>query len=462
MFNFYLKNIKAVSPVVATALILVVAVISVIGFSGWFTTFSSSVFVDVESQGSSTSTPLKVEGVVGNVLYINSDDNTSINSISINGIDCEVNQSVKGISNVDISPCLEDVSGSANIVVVTDNKILDNYQFIDGNSVNTISNVISSVFNISLLNDFNSFSSMLNGPNFLQVDSDYIYAVSGSDDDFYILNHSNNFSTINEISLVNGADFDAVDYFKVVGDLLYVPSTNQNNFQIFNISNPLSMTNVDTYTPGNFNAPTLLEVQGNYAYVLTRSSNRFHVLDVSNPSSVSQTSFLENSTTIGWPTSLHVENNLAVVYNTNTGYLIILDVSNPASVDQIWSLNIGGFTYNAMEIKDDVLYVLTSAYGNRLISYDISNLNNIVEISRINTTLGRPNDIEIINDKIIGIDNDNDQVCAYNILSPGSLSIESCFTDSSLQELKSMVIFDDKLFISGRETDSINILNLYE
>lgn len=38
MFKLNLKK-KAISPVVATALLLVVAVVSVVGFSGWFETF---------------------------------------------------------------------------------------------------------------------------------------------------------------------------------------------------------------------------------------------------------------------------------------------------------------------------------------------------------------------------------------------------------------------------------------
>ena len=43
-----LSNKKVISPVVATALLLVVAVMAVVGFSGWFSSFQSGINSDVE------------------------------------------------------------------------------------------------------------------------------------------------------------------------------------------------------------------------------------------------------------------------------------------------------------------------------------------------------------------------------------------------------------------------------
>jgi hypothetical protein len=56
---------------VATALLLVVAVVAVVSFSGWFSTFSSQVFVDVEGETIASGT-VSVEGLFGNKLYLNS------------------------------------------------------------------------------------------------------------------------------------------------------------------------------------------------------------------------------------------------------------------------------------------------------------------------------------------------------------------------------------------------------
>ena len=132
-FKFVKK--KAISPVVATALLLVVAVISVVGFQGWFTAFSSSVFTDVEVDTQKSSSQVGVEDLVGDILYINSGDNLSIKSISIGGTDCNINSSFSGLAKIDVSSCIENLTNpAANILVITDDGIYDSYQYLDSAS----------------------------------------------------------------------------------------------------------------------------------------------------------------------------------------------------------------------------------------------------------------------------------------------------------------------------------------
>jgi flagellin-like protein len=81
---------KGISPVVATALLLVVAVVAVVGFQGWFSEFSSSTFTDVELQTSQNS-DLKVEGVIDDILYLKSSSNdVDLKSLSIVGSNGDV------------------------------------------------------------------------------------------------------------------------------------------------------------------------------------------------------------------------------------------------------------------------------------------------------------------------------------------------------------------------------------
>lgn len=68
---------KAIGPVVATTLLLVVSVVAVTGFSSWFQTFSSSTFSDVETQSGIDST-LRVEGLIGDILYLKSGKDTNL------------------------------------------------------------------------------------------------------------------------------------------------------------------------------------------------------------------------------------------------------------------------------------------------------------------------------------------------------------------------------------------------
>lgn len=132
---FILKFKNAISPVVATALLLVVAVVAVVGFQGWFSTFSSGVFVDVEHGSQSSNSNVAVADIIGTNLYINAGNNLSVKSISVNNIDCNFNGSLSGMDEVNISLCLENVSGAANILVVTDDKVIESYQFIDSDVV---------------------------------------------------------------------------------------------------------------------------------------------------------------------------------------------------------------------------------------------------------------------------------------------------------------------------------------
>jgi len=131
--SIFRKAKKGISPVVATALLLVVAVMSVVGFQGWFTAFSSSVFVGVESDTDSSNS-VKVEDIIGDKLYLNSKFNSSINSININGVDCNFNGTVSGIDYINISSCIENISGAVNIVVETGDKIIESYDYVQKNN----------------------------------------------------------------------------------------------------------------------------------------------------------------------------------------------------------------------------------------------------------------------------------------------------------------------------------------
>jgi flagellin-like protein len=80
-------NKKAISPVVATALLLVVAVVAVVGFQSWFTTFQSKQLTDVELQTSSGGASIAVERVQNNSVYILNRGATPITAtgLTVNG-----------------------------------------------------------------------------------------------------------------------------------------------------------------------------------------------------------------------------------------------------------------------------------------------------------------------------------------------------------------------------------------
>ena len=157
MFNIFicLNSKKGVSPVVATALLLVVAVVSVVGFQGWFNEFSSSVLSDIESDTSSGNSVVVVEDIIGNVLYLNSKGSSEILSVEVEGVDCNVLVSeINGISKLDIRSCVESVeSTSVNVVVLTSSGIVDSFVTIEnkGSYIDVYSDEFISVWNTSII-----------------------------------------------------------------------------------------------------------------------------------------------------------------------------------------------------------------------------------------------------------------------------------------------------------------------
>ena len=73
---------KALSPVVATALLLVVSVTAVVGFQSWFQNYSGTLFNNVE-QNQQSMNAISVEKAVNDNLYLNSKFQKNISSLQI-------------------------------------------------------------------------------------------------------------------------------------------------------------------------------------------------------------------------------------------------------------------------------------------------------------------------------------------------------------------------------------------
>ena len=92
-------NETAISPVVATALLLVVAVVAVVGFQNFFGSFSSNIFSDVEQQNSFENR-INFELITEQTVYIKSSSNDVLIYFKIldtnNNILCEVKDNFDG------------------------------------------------------------------------------------------------------------------------------------------------------------------------------------------------------------------------------------------------------------------------------------------------------------------------------------------------------------------------------
>lgn len=146
---------KAISPVVATTLLLVVAVVAVVNFQTWFSIFSTSIFSDIEEQDlASLST--QIESVISGSLYFKNTgvENITINSIKLNGVDCDISGEYQsGVSDIDLSLCMQNVDiGEAEVVVYTDTKIYS--EKFNLNSIPGVCSLNGTLGTGSLLNPF--------------------------------------------------------------------------------------------------------------------------------------------------------------------------------------------------------------------------------------------------------------------------------------------------------------------
>ena len=85
--NIKFNSKRAISPVVATALLIVVGVVAVVGFQTFFTSYSSGLFTKVDTQSDASVGGTQIDNLIGNSLYFKNSntENITINSIKIEG-----------------------------------------------------------------------------------------------------------------------------------------------------------------------------------------------------------------------------------------------------------------------------------------------------------------------------------------------------------------------------------------
>lgn len=121
------KNIKGVGPVIAVAMLFIIATISAVAFNSWFNDYSSKTFSNVETK-STTSTNTQINQVIDDTLFfINGNNkNLTIKQIKFGSIICNVTNInfISGMNQIDLRNCTKNISNSINdIVVITNNEI---------------------------------------------------------------------------------------------------------------------------------------------------------------------------------------------------------------------------------------------------------------------------------------------------------------------------------------------------
>jgi len=137
----FFQGKKGIGPVVATALLLVVAVVAIVGFNTWFVDYSSKTFVNVETKDTSDEN-LEIKTISGTTLYIknNVEDNLSIDFLEIGDNECTITKNLSlGMNQINVSHCLDNTSnGVQDVVLMTEMKVLEKDIFLKEVSITAL------------------------------------------------------------------------------------------------------------------------------------------------------------------------------------------------------------------------------------------------------------------------------------------------------------------------------------
>lgn len=155
---------KAISPVVAVGLLLIVAVVAVVNFQSWFGSFSSLTYSNTEKKSEQTFDS-NIETLIDTTLYIKNSnpENFTINKVKVGTVDCNISEEINsGISEINLSVCLSNVSGGAvqDVSIFTDSGIQAKTFYIKSLAENELDN--STDFPKSCLELYN-LGNILNG-----------------------------------------------------------------------------------------------------------------------------------------------------------------------------------------------------------------------------------------------------------------------------------------------------------
>ncbi|MCB9370703.1 SBBP repeat-containing protein [Candidatus Woesearchaeota archaeon] len=121
---------KAISPVIAVALLLVVAVVAVVFFSTWFDSFRTSLFTKVESETASGQS-IGIVDLVGDELFFQAGTGTAVSNVKASGTDCEFSTGIfSGLHIFDLGSCLNASGDSVEVAVFTDKGIYSKKFFV--------------------------------------------------------------------------------------------------------------------------------------------------------------------------------------------------------------------------------------------------------------------------------------------------------------------------------------------
>jgi prepilin-type N-terminal cleavage/methylation domain-containing protein len=282
----------------------------------------------------------------------------------------------------------------------------------------------------------------LEGPRSLFVLGEHAFVVSEVNDSLSMFDISDPTDLKETDTIVNGLGATALkdprDIY-VKGNYAYVASYGDGSLSIFNISDPTDIDEVGTITHG-VGATALsgahgVYVDGSYAYVTGYISDSLSIFDITDPISIEEKDVIINgagATMLNGPRYLTVSGGYAYVPSSDSDSLSIFDISDPEYIQEVGTIKDGDGatalnTAWSVEVRGNYAYVGTYSSDGPLSVIDVSDKNNLVEVSNISGGAGRH----------LAISGNNAYVGSW---SPGALTIFSIdFENLILAELETYI-----------------------
>jgi hypothetical protein len=328
----------------------------------------------------------------------------------------------------------------------------------------------------------------LTGASSVFVAGNYAYVV-GIGDVLEILDITLPGVPLHKSTLVNGEGGASIlrpQTVVVVGNYAYITSYGGNALEIVDVSNPSAPVHKGSLYDGGGKAPYLnqawgMTVVGKYAYIAANGSNALEIVDVTNPAApVHKGSLLDGGGTAPFlqgTLSIKVVGNYA--YVGGNGSFEIIDISNPALpvhvgslldgkgnapyLFQVYSVDVSGKyayvtdlagAFDIIDVSNLALPVLKSTLKNGPVSgpylynpYAVSVSGNYAYVSNLTTTLiqnlGITAALEII-----------------DISNPSLPVHKAALIDPLLAASRSLFVTDNKVYMTSRSNNSLNIVDI--
>lgn len=285
------------------------------------------------------------------------------------------------------------LSSITNILLDTPNglDLKGDFLFSQGANSGSIATIsISNPANITYITKI--ISSAYGGPNQLAInknDDNTIYAL-GFNSDRITSTDITNTSNLVILSNILTDDRDPGG-IALKGDYAFVGTQQNGRLECYNISNKNSIAFVSAVLDEVMRVPVWVNIVDNFAFVSDNTRDGFYIIDITDVNNlVIVGGVIKPAAGYGEPYYMDLRDDgiLAVPFN-DAGAIVLFDVSDPHNVIELGTYLEAGISDDAMGVKivGKVMFVTCAGLSGGLLSLDISDLNNITFIDKLQDSL---------------------------------------------------------------------------